>query len=292
MAPTELYFTSIALLCSLLFKAPNDGWWKSTVLWAVRIVSFSLLMRTHIVPWLLATMSRHIRVRSVSFRSIRELYIRKGNRTCHIERVGWSWSGGDRQLVVKIEGLTLKIYKPDSSSPAPTHRRSFTLANLSRTVRDHRFWKKSLKAIHGFFDPFFRPLLRAYVVAMLRVTIRRLPRLMAALSFEMPSPRVIFVGVPGAQIVSDKVHFHATLAFTHVENVDPVVEQETLRRRARSYSVTAWKSRLMTSFRRSLDRALEKTQGNATFALNIQDVRVMVRSPDAKGVYSLTPLPM
>ena len=89
----------------------------------MRIISFSLLLRTYLGPWLLALMSDHIRVRSISLWSIRGLYIRKGNRTWRVERISYVWSSVQgRRLALKIDGLNVHIAKGEGQI-AQIHRR-------------------------------------------------------------------------------------------------------------------------------------------------------------------------
>lgn len=256
------------------------------MLWVARIVTISLLLRTYIMPWGLTRISRHIRVRSVSFRSIRGLYIRRGTLTFRVERLGYTWHSTEesRRLTLKIEGFGLEIFRRVTAPPPRRmHKRSMTLAHLSNM--EHRFWD-FLSSMYASLDPFFRPFLRGFVVSAIRAIIRWLPRITEAVSVEIAGASVSFPGSPQPQINFANILVHTSLTFKQVEKPTSGQPRENHPHPVKvrkSYSMGAWRNRLSQGFRRSLHRALEKSEANAAMSLHFHDMVGVINSLDAQG---------
>ncbi|KDR83645.1 hypothetical protein GALMADRAFT_235956 [Galerina marginata CBS 339.88] len=269
----------IVLLSFLFISTPNNALSTSAIIWIVRIVTFSLLLRTYFLPWFLALMSDHIRVRSVSLRSIRGLYFRRGARTWRAERVSYIFSPveGSRHFTVKIDGASLHIAKDDDREATKTprrHNRNLTLADLNPSPLARYAWRV-FSTITGVLEPYLRPLIRTYVIGCLRIGLQWLPKLTQALSFDLKSVVVTFEEVPGAKVVTEAVILHAALALTHLEPTPESDEAErvTSRPKARPiYGVGVWKKRLTESFQRSLDKALGESRGTASLSLKMSNV--------------------
>lgn len=189
----------------LLWSTPNDSPWSALGIWAVRFITFSLLFRTYIGPWILALLSTHIRVRSISLRSIRGLYIRAGNRTIRVERIRlsyrWSSVEGSSRLTLHIESLNLDFGKtePKVNVSPRHHNRTLTLADFAPSPMAYRLWSLISK-IYVTLDPFFRPVLRTCVVTLLRRIIHWLPAITQALNFDLYTAVITFPDLPGTQI--------------------------------------------------------------------------------------------
>ncbi|KAJ3512535.1 hypothetical protein NLJ89_g3461 [Agrocybe chaxingu] len=266
--------------------SPDTSLPASILLWLVRIITFSLLLRTYLVPWFLALMSDRIRVRSISFRSIRGLYFRKGAHTWRVDRIGYVWSSGEgsRRLALKIDGLSLHVSKPEEKTAAPPphrHNRNLTLADFNPSPLARRLWQ-IISAVTSLLEPYFRPIIRSYVIACLRVGIQWLPRIAQALSFDLHTIALTFADIPGAKINIAHIRLHTALTLTQLEGIveDLVNDQLPARPDPRvGHGMGVWKKRLAEGFQRSLDKALGETRGTATLSLKISNINgVMPRS--------------
>ncbi|KAF8812536.1 hypothetical protein BYT27DRAFT_7182979 [Phlegmacium glaucopus] len=264
----------------LLIGTPDNALSTSILLWLLRIITFSLLLRTYLGPWLLAQMSDHIRVRSISLWSIRGLYIRKGSRTWRVERVSYAWASvqGSRRFALKLDGLNVHIAQEEGGqSFAKTQRRSnrnLTLADLNPSPLAGYLWKFT-SALTTFLEPYLRPMIRTYVVACLRIGIQWLPRITQALSFDLQSTVITLADMPGTKIVAHEISLHTALSLTQLEQtVGPEDVKPTHNRshNRKSLSMGLWKKRLAEGFHRSLDKAWGETRGTATLSLTIGNI--------------------
>ncbi|EGO01866.1 hypothetical protein SERLA73DRAFT_71025 [Serpula lacrymans var. lacrymans S7.3] len=281
------------------FKAfaigPTDAsYWVVIVMWIARLVAFSLITRTYLAPYVLSRFSKHIRVRSISLRSIRGLYFRKGVHTWRVDRIGVSYSSpGNEQariLAFKFEGVTLEIGKSEDHhrkpAPIPRHRRAITLADLSPSPLALHICSL-LSRVYSIFDPIFRPVIRFCVAACLRQVIRYIPTLTQALQFDLNSAVVTFSAIPHASVTVEDASIHAHLSFTQLQDLVPVIDHgdnhvnRTLPTRA--LAMGAWRSRLSKSFKRTWnrtwDRTWGKTKGAASFSLKISRIEGLAQSP-------------
>ncbi|KAJ7068375.1 golgi-body localization protein domain-containing protein [Mycena amicta] len=255
-----LYILSVLL--------PEDVWWTTLSLWLVRLVAFSLLLRTYIIPWTVGRMSKHLRVRSISFRSIRGLYARFGGLTLRAERITWSWSRTDR-LTLAVHGSTLQLGR---KAPPQTNT-AHTKTKLAPSPITNRLWAL-FSTLYSLVDPFLRPLIRSYFAACLRLVIGWVPRISQALALDLHSPTITFAEVPGAKIVANTVSFRTALAFTQTGKVVEAATQppKSSSHARSSYSVAAWRHRLTNSMQRSWERAWGQTHGTATVHLKFQEI--------------------
>lgn len=267
----------IYVLRLFLLGTPGASAWTTVLLWIARLVTLSLILRTYIGPFILTQISDHIRVRSISLRSIRGLYFRRGSRIWRVDRIKMSYfsAAGGLSVKIMIKGLKLEIGVDDPApSIRPPIRRQLTLADLSpspiaRRLRDLGSY------IFAWLDPYFRPIFRSFVVAFLRSFIRYLPAISQAIDFDLSSAVVTFVALPGTSITIEEAKLHTSLEFTQSESATHAEEKDTsstLEKQTRSYRVIAWKSRLTNSFRRAWERAWDKTQGTASVSLKIGNV--------------------
>ena len=258
----------MSILGVLFHPTSATSWWAILVVWVVVIASVSLLLRNHVFPWLLARLSRRLRVRSVSFWSIRGLYLRTASQTWRIDRIGYGWSNG---FNVKLHGLSIELLTPQPTTPVTPlrrHNRRLTLADLSPTPLVYR----ALSELHSLFEPYLRPFIRTAVVACLRMFIRWLPQIISKLSFEFHDTSLSAPDLPGT-LGSEKISLHADLSFTQLEKMIDAgslgTEPQRLRR---TYSMTAWKERLTNSFQRTLNRAWGQAQGTASLTFTLHNV--------------------
>lgn len=282
----ETVLRQISSIVELVLLGAPDGdnsWTTCILFWLIRLSVISILLRTYIGPWILATLSKRIRVRSISLWSIRGLYFRRGSQAWRVERISyvWSTSRGSRRLAVKIDGLSLDIGKIEESAVTPTrrHNRNLTLADLNPSPLAYALWK-ALARVFATLEPYLRPIIRTSVVTCLKIGIQWLPAITQALSFELHSPSVTFSQIPGTKVIIEDISLHMTLQFTQTGE-SPDVEQ--LPKKSTSapkfYGVNAWKRRLIASFQRSLDRAWGGTQGTATVTIKLCDVSGTTQTP-------------
>ena len=259
----------MSILGALPQPTSATSWWSILVIWVVAIASVSLLLRNHVFPWLLARLSKHLRVRSVSLWSIRGLYLRTATQTWRIDRIGYGWSNG---FNVKLHGLSIELSSPQPTTPVTPlrrHNRRLTLADLSPTPLVHR----ALSELHSLFEPYLRPFIRTAVVACLRMFIRWLPQIISQLSFELHDTSLSAPDLPGT-LISEKISLHTDLSFTQLEKmIDAGSLDKRPQRLRRAYSMTAWKERLTNSFQRTLNRAWGQAQGTASSTFTLHNVK-------------------
>lgn len=279
----------------IFIGTPNDGLWTSILFWLVRIISFSLLLRTYLGPWLLALMSDHIRVRSISLWSIRGLYIRKGSCTYRVERISYVWSSvQDRRLALKVDGLSVHIAKGEgrTSQILRRHKRNLTLADFNPSPLARYPWKFTSTLI-TILEPYLRPIIRTYVVGCLKIGIQWLPSITRAISFDLQSTVITLADMPGTKIVAQEISLHTALSLTQLEQTSGAGDAKPTPSRTdnrNSLNMELWKNRLAESFRRSLDKAWGETRGTATLSLNIGNIVGTVPTLSLQGMVFFTSL--
>jgi hypothetical protein len=274
------------VLRALLLGTQDSSWSTAVVLWLLRILTFGLLLRTYIVPLFLSIFSNHIRVRSISFRSIRGLYIRGGSQIWRVDRIGISRrvsSDGPNRISIKIEGLKVEVgklkHEPKTSPALNGHRRPLTLTNLNSSPMVNGLWS-IVANVYAFLDPIFRPIFRSFFVSCLRHVIQHLPGLTQAFDFDLRSVEIVFSSLPGTRLVVTQATLRTALTFTQTE---PALGAEGLestaeaKRHLRSFSMAEWRSRLTKSTKRTWDRAWGRTQGFASISLEIKNVVGLTR---------------
>ncbi|KAG1752693.1 golgi-body localization protein domain-containing protein [Suillus paluster] len=249
--------------------------WFTLVFCLVAVILFLFIARAHIAPYVVTRFSNHLRVRSISLRSIRGLYFRRGGRTWHVERIGYSYSssgeGKPRGLLLKIQGLKVEIEQLSHEQPAQTrHRRRLTLVDLSPSPLALHLWSL-MSTVYWLFDPIIRPMIRVSVTSILNQVIHRIPTLTQALRLELESAVITYTAIPDAQLVIEGATLHAHFAFSHLQV--PVLHSHNInghgdhRPSAAALAMGAWKSRLGMGFKRTWRRAWDKTLGQTKASL-------------------------
>ncbi|PBK72706.1 hypothetical protein ARMSODRAFT_953107 [Armillaria solidipes] len=280
MSISSVFGPVSSLLSMLLLKTPEgSGIWVIMLLWVARFMTFGLLLRTYIIPWTLARMSRHVRIRSISLRSIRGLYLRRGRQTIRIERISYVWYGFEIGITIKVEGLNVEVYQHDRTpAPRQSHRRSATVETISHVRR--QFWN-GLSALYAILDPVVRPVIRACVMSCLGVFVRWLPSITQQVTLEFQPATLIFPNAGNAKVSAETVYVHTNLKIANIRRDNHEKEHSTASRDRMtrlvkplqaSYSVSAWKHRLGNSFRRSWNRVVEQTQGHAILSMNLTNI--------------------
>lgn len=273
-------------ICNAVFVAsPSDSLWAVAIIWLVRVATLLIILRNYIAPYVLERIAggiRSVRVRSISLRSIRGIYVRRGIQTWRVDRIGISYrsaSGeGSSRFTVKIEGLKLEIGKTGrvSSKPASSRngKKRLTLADLSPSPLAIYLWS-IVARIYAFVEPYLRPVIRYLTVACIRVFIQCLPALTQALHFDLDGAEVTFLASPQSCLRVKEATLHTQLHFTQLEGVILPAGNDSgaaLSRGARSMTMVALRMRLMKSFERTWEKAWGKTQGTASIAMTVNDV--------------------
>ena len=275
---SRLLFASLALGLVLLLKWPTSASsWILLASWPAGVLFFSYIARAYLAPYVLMRCSSHIRVRSVSLRSIRGLYFRKGSRTWRIDRFAYSYRSsaddGPRRLFFGIEGFTLEIDPPPAPRPPPprtTHRRGLTLADLSPSPLALYLWSV-ISGLYIVFDPAVRPIIRLVVTAVLQQVIRFIPRLMETVQVDIDRAVVSCIGSPQAELIVQNVTFKGHVSFAQSPRFHPTGDyvpssDQTLN--ARALAMGAWKSRLSSGFQRAWIRTWNDTLGQMTGSIS------------------------
>ncbi|KAG9218974.1 hypothetical protein CCMSSC00406_0001384 [Pleurotus cornucopiae] len=272
----------LAVISYLFVISSASSRWHVAIVWVARILTLSLLLRTYIVPGVVAGISKHIRFRSISLRSLRGLYVRKGADVWRVERIAYRWSyiEGLNRFSITVDGLSVELGRMESAKPRRRHRRKLTLADFGPSPVARRTWKL-VAQIYSALDPLVRPTIRALVAASLSRIIRWLPFITQRLTFDLNSAVITFKDLPGTQITTDKIHFQMSLGFSKLGNAADVPLPAESQRPAVMYSMSAWQNYFSSSLRRSWDRAWGRAEGTAT--VNIQITEVAGYAPSSLG---------
>ena len=265
-----------------LLLRPLDGvsWGATLVVWVVRILTLSLLFRTYIGPTIVRLVSRRLRIRSVSLRSIRGIYFKAGSGTWRVERVGISYhrptSGQASRFSVQVQGLSLELdgqateVSRKASSGSKTRKVSRT--DPSRFVR-RASWAL-LSSIYTTLEPYCRPVVRTFFVNLLRLGISALPAITHVVDFELDSAVLTCAALPGVRLSVEEAKLHTSVSLASLPNVVTIENgraHPTIGHR-RFASVADWNARLKGSVRRTWDRAWGATQVTASVILHVKGV--------------------
>lgn len=258
-------------------KEPSLG--ATLLVWVVRILTLSLLFRTYIGPTIVRLVSRRLRIRSVSLRSIRGIYFKAGSGTWKVERVGLSYHrpspGQASRFSVKVEGVSLALDGHTGDHirrPSTENGRKRTKANPSRFVR-RALWSL-VSSVYTALDPYFRPAIRSFFVYLLRLGIRALPAITHVVDFELDSAILTHATLPGVNFSVGEAKLHTSVSLAYRPTVIAVAngtKQPPMGHR-RFASVADWNARVKGSVRRTWDRAWGATQVSASVNLQVKSV--------------------
>ena len=293
---TQAVSPVLSTLRLLLITRPDDAQWSFLLVWFIRFLTVSVVLRTYIVPWGLRLLFSRFRVRSVSLRSIRGVYFRHGCNVWNIDRIGLSYHRPSTtqasRLTVVVQGLKLEISEP-RCEPTPTpqkpeasHRRAPTLAAFSPSPIAFKA-RQVLYAIYAGLEPHLRPLVRACIIFALRVLIRCLPTLTQVLDFELVSAELSLAALPDVQFKLKELGVSTKVVFTQVEKVAfkprPSPPRQLHRRHSRFLSMVDWKSRLSDNVARTWAGAWGNTRGTASLTIHLNDLSAIQSSNSRDG---------
>lgn len=281
-----MFLRALRFVAAILFGGVSGSTAWTALAWVIRLAVFSVLLRNYIIPWLLSSTSKHIRVRSISLRSVRGLYVSMGAHVCRIERITYAWThvAGARRINIIIEGLNLQV----SSSPTkkPTrHKRTLTLADFSPSPLARLAWEL-LGDLYSYFDPYIRPRLRAWVVNRIRFFLRWLPRISQAVTFDLHAAVITLPDMQKMEINVEGINLHTALSIIPSDNAENNFDSSSTARSARprrTRNPSAWGKRFKDGLQRSLDRALADSRAAAQISLQLQGLHVSALS-DVSGV--------
>lgn len=184
------------ILGALTFNPPSLPRWAAWLTFIIRIVVLIVILRRNLAPYLLAKVSRHIRARSISLRSIRGLYVHRAGRTWRVNRVGWSFHPfSESRISVIIEGLQLDVSKLyETPSRADDRRstdleRSIVLQSIYTVIRGLKYGMWCLWRLLGSFSIISR--LQAgfssFIITTIQLLFRYLTSLIKKFDFEIDS---------------------------------------------------------------------------------------------------------
>ena len=241
-----------------------------------------------IIPYILRRLVSNFRVRSISARSIRGLFLKRGNVTVNLERIGISFhsptDSSARHIHVQVQGLIIHVTDLDASSP-------------SRATPDSRTESRStypfdiappLAMMAGLLPSWFlwvvdavmRPILRWLFVGAARGFIRLLPSLSQIVDIQLDSMTIVFEDLGDAYInirgvtLATKVAF-SQLADTNTRSVEEAkVAEKILEEKAVSRAAAGWGNKLALSSQRTWKRAWSVTQGSTSISLKLRGITV------------------
>ncbi|KAH8105900.1 golgi-body localization protein domain-containing protein [Cristinia sonorae] len=281
-------FTSLTLLFrTLLIGSASGSLWITIVIWAVRLVTLSLLFRTILGPFILRLISKRLTVRSVSLRSIRGISFRSKAGIWRVDRIGLSFQRRSRQAIgsvgrfaIKVEGVKLEL-EPDCAEG----RRTFTGQNKSvfpAKPLPSAFRNRVTSVVrsiylyaHRTLDPYLRPTVRTFVLTFFRVIIRTLPALVQALDFELESAVVTYASEVEAAFSIARAKLDLNVSLIHLGLPHPSKgPPRQAARHNRFASVANLNTRLRDSLKRTWERAWGGTEVIASSRLDVSRILV------------------
>jgi hypothetical protein len=197
----------------IILTTPTNSLWAVLLIWAIRIVTLALLIRTHIAPTVIRVLSTRLRVRSISLRSIRGLYLRTGRVIYTAERIklGWRWVSQEKTVRVRItvESLSVELLSPTKKKTPRTsqkrHVRMPTLADLNPSPITPSFYTLTNYIV--------RPAITAVARMILRLVVLTLPTLTQILEVELDNTKVTSRPHSGATVTFRTANLSSHLAF-------------------------------------------------------------------------------
>lgn len=272
----DYYQAALITTQVLAFGHPQYPWSTSLLLWLIRLLTFAILFRTYLGPWILQLTSSRIRVKSVSLRSIRGIFFRQGGRTIRVDRIAFLWNGshGSNRLTLKVEGFSIEIANADASDNKKASRKPLLGNRFSFLSLRPLF--KVLRSVYSAtidaFDPFIRPFLRKYAVVWLQLLIRWLPTITQAIALEVHQASVTFAALPGTKVVVDEMYLTTSVELQETSQEGDQTAPEATHNGEAGQGMASWSSRVKDGFRKSLDRAWGSTKGKGKVVFKAHSV--------------------
>ena len=267
------------LLHALLLRPLDDlSLWAMLLVWAVRILTLSLLLRTYIGPAVVSLVSTRLRIRSISLRSIRGVYFKAGHGTWRVERIGISYhrpsAGYATRFSFQVQGLSFEL-DGECAARNSVIRRKVRRPRPTPSRIARRLWKiiwALLSSVYNYLEPHVRPTVRTVFVAMLRFAIRALPTVTNGLDFELEHATVSHSSIAGVRLSVGHAKLQSAVSLAYLPSVVSVDSAKIPNGHRRFASVADWNARLKGSFRRTWDRAWGATQVAASITLQVNAI--------------------
>lgn len=170
--------------------------------------------------------SGHVRARSVSFRSIRGLYIRKGNVIVRAHRIRFKWGPPG----ISFEGLHVQLGEDHllASDDEPKSR-AFALSVFEFAPRP--FLRRSISIVAMLFKllgPFLSPLFRPLKTLVLRLALQRLPAFVKQLELTASNVSIGTKQALGSTSTIEHIRLALTLDLSEAQAANiPPTESDT-----------------------------------------------------------------
>ncbi|KAK7695909.1 hypothetical protein QCA50_000548 [Cerrena zonata] len=285
--PSYSAFSAVTLVLKTLFIiSPDSSAWNTFLIWLLRLITISFLFRTFLGPTILRLITKRLRVRSVSLRSIRGIYFHAGKAIIRIDRVGLSYHQRSTQTAsrfsIKVEGLKVEMLRKQICKPvSPPTSMDPNKRSLSSKFRPSpivqgllSFLQSIYWAIYTFLDPYVRPLVRSYIVSALRVAIRALPAVTQILDLELVDATVVADNIDGAQLALRGASLNTSVELSQIHAPpEPQESKEAIKPGHKRFnSVVQWNARLKSSMRRSWDRAWGALEAHTSVTLKVEEI--------------------
>lgn len=273
----DIDFFKEVVAAAFLIRQHNESWLGWLLAWLVRGIVFSLLFRSYVGPRALALVSDRVRVRSVSLRSIRGIFIRVGGRRLRAERLGWSYrsTGGDggNRMLIKLQGPHLEL-ESDSDALKPDHNQSTPSRRRTATSTLTRLAGGILSGCYALIYPLLRPLLRVAFIAGLNFCVRVIPVLTQHIDFEVDDAVCVLPSKQETRLSFKKLQLRLEVVLTelgivHVDDIE--IRSSEVKSRLRS--MVAWRARFSRNLQRTWQRVLLRSRGKITLFMRLQDIK-------------------
>jgi hypothetical protein len=207
----SVWETHWALLRLLFFASPASSLWAVSIIWTARFVTLALLIRTYFAPTVIRILSKKLRVRSISLRSIRGLYLRTGLAVYNVERIklGWRWVAQDKTVRVRItvENLSVELLSSNRRKKAKTSqvRRMPTLADLNSSP--------ITPSVSTLLSYIIRPVATVVIRALIRLVVAVLPTLTQIVEVELDNTKITSRPHGGVTMTFETVSLSSYLVF-------------------------------------------------------------------------------
>ncbi|KAF8528944.1 golgi-body localization protein domain-containing protein [Hysterangium stoloniferum] len=276
----EVWYITSRLGAALLFNPPGLTGWAAWFTTLIRTLVVIALFRRNLAPFLLARISRHVRARSISIRSIRGLYVCGMGRTWKAERISWSFHPWAQSgMSIKVEGLYVIIAQ---TNPIARERgivkqtagaKIFTvLLTVIVTILTPLNWfirwyllKRSL----GYLQRF----LYSTSITTSQLFIQYLPSLTQNIDLEVDSISISFQDLAYAQVVLKDILVGVKVDLSQMgrsleQNLSKGVQENT----NDLAEASKWNTRFRTNADRFWERIWGQTEILTMFNVSIHDI--------------------
>jgi hypothetical protein len=248
----------ITVLLLLFWRNPSQVWWIGVLVMFTRLLILATLVRGRVMPGLLTLVSGRVRIRSISFRSVRGLFLRTGNLEIHVDRIRF----GYRPLGIKLEGVRVEFGQ--KTAPVATVKnkpRAFSLSvfELAPYPIARRLLYVLLTVVY-LIDPLIRPIIRYAALSFLRLTKQHLPALAKSVDISASYVDIVLKGSLNPALNAQQIDLRILLEFTGSAGptVAPTLPPTVAPKFASS--IESWRKQMSGSLSRALDRTWGDTE--------------------------------